>query len=210
MEQSLMDFTRNISEQHPMLAFFFFFISAALQILFPPYPGDTVLILEGYLSSKNYFNIYAIAFNAMAATFISCLMLYYISYKLGDSIFNVSFINKYFSRDKIHKLTKWFEKYGSIAILLSKFVPGVGSLTMLVAGTFKVPAVKAYAAMGVATIIHNSFLLFLGKTAGDNMGLIKYTLRKYNIFIISILLLCALAFGYVKLLQKRKETRKGL
>jgi membrane protein DedA with SNARE-associated domain len=51
MEQNLIDFTKDIAMQYPYLAYIFFFISASLQILFPPYPGDTVLVLEGYLSS---------------------------------------------------------------------------------------------------------------------------------------------------------------
>lgn len=210
MEQSLIDFTNNMAVNHPILAYIFFFISASLQILFPPYPGDTVLVIEGYLSSKGYFNIYMIGLNAVTATFLSCILLYHISYKLGDRVFQISFIKKFFSSNKMGKITQWFSKYGSAAILLSKFVPGIGSLTMIVAGTFKVPGIKAYAAMGTASLIHNSFLLFLGKTTGDNMELIKYMFRRYNIFIVGVIMGTAALYLITRYYQRQKEPKKNL
>lgn len=205
MEQSLIEFTQNITVHYPALSYVFFFISAALQILFPPYPGDTVLVIEGYLSSKGLFNTYLIAINAMAATFLSSLLLYHTSYKLGDRIFALSIVNRFFSKDKSRRLTEWFKKYGSIVILISKFVPGIGSLTMIAAGTFKVEPLKAYAAMGAATAVHNSFLVFLGKTTGDNMELIKYLFRRYNIAILSAISVYAVLYICIKLFQKNRQ-----
>jgi len=210
MNQNLIQFTKDIAGQNPAFAYVFFFISAVLQILFPPYPGDTVLILEGYLASKGLFNTYLIALNAIAGTFLSCLLLYHASYTLGDRIFKIPFINKYFPSYKIDKLIEWFKKYGSAAILISKFVPGIGSLTMIVAGTFKVPQLKAYAAMGAASVIHNSFLVFLGKTAGDNIKLIKEIFIKYNIIIIAAALISAGLYWYIKSYIKSREYRKNL
>ena len=109
MEQNLIQFTKDITGQNPAFAYIFFFISSILQILFPPYPGDTVLILGGYLASKGLFNIYLIALNSIAGTFLSCSLLYHASYNLGDRIFKMHFINKYFPSDKIGKLIEWFK-----------------------------------------------------------------------------------------------------
>jgi membrane protein DedA with SNARE-associated domain len=210
MEQNLIDFTKDIAMQYPYLAYIFFFISASLQILFPPYPGDTVLVLEGYLSSTGYFSPYLIALNAMAATFLSCILLYHLAYRLGDRIFEVSIIKKFFSRDKQQKLMDWFKKYGSAAILISKFVPGIGSLTMLVAGTFKVPRIKAYIAMGAATIIHNSFLVIIGRLAGSNMEHIKTIISKYNVVVIIVVFVCAGAYIYARVSRKTRQVRKDI
>lgn len=209
MEENIIQFTKEIAGENPILAYVFFFISAVLQILFPPYPGDTVLVLEGYLASKGFFNTYLIALNAITGTFLSCLSLYHVSYRLGDRIFESAFINKFFSRDKIDRLTEWFKKYGSAAILISKFVPGIGSLTMIVAGTFRVPKLKAYAAMVAASVMHNSLLVLIGKTAGDNVALIKEIFAKYNLIIIAVVLVSAGLYWYMKSYLKSREYKKA-
>jgi len=208
MEQSIVRFTQEIAELNPVFAYIFFLISAILQILFPPYPGDTVLVFEGYLASKKLYNIYLITFNAITGTFLSCLLLYHISYKLGDRVFDVAFINKYFSRDKVDRLVQWFKKYGSFAIVVSKFIPGIGSLTMIVAGTFKVPRLKAYTAMAVASVLHNSLLVFIGKTAGDNIELIEKLFARYNIIIIIMILILSFSYWYIKAYLKSREYRR--
>ncbi|KPU45292.1 hypothetical protein OXPF_11850 [Oxobacter pfennigii] len=205
MEQALIDFTNNISANHPYLAYAFFFISAVLQIMFPPYPGDTVLIIEGYLSSKGFFNFFGITVNAIIATFLSCLFLYHTAYKMGDKIYDIPVIKRYFSKDKLLMLNSWFLKYGSFAILISKFIPGIGSFVMIAAGTFKASRISAYIAMAVAAILHNTMLVLLGRAAGNNMDLIKSMLHRYNVAVAVILIIAAGIYIYVKLSKKTKR-----
>lgn len=207
MEQDLIQFTKNIAAQYPHLAYIFFFISASLQILFPPYPGDSVLIIEGYLSSRDYFPLSVIALNAVLSTFLSCVLLYSISYNTGDSIFKIRFISRYFSQKRIGLLKEWFKKYGALAIIASKFVPGAGSLTILVAGTFKVPRFKAYLSIALSSILHNGMLILIGKMAGDNMEYVKNYIKKYDeVVFLALFLICA-SYAYVRMFQKIRHFR---
>lgn len=207
MEQDLIQLTKNIASQYPHLAYIFFFISASLQILFPPYPGDSVLIIEGYLSSRDYFQVPYIIFNAVLATFLSCVLLYSISYNAGDSVFRIRLFSRYFPQKKVSLFKKWFEKYGAFAIIVSKFVPGTGSLTILAAGTFKVPRFKAYLSMAISSILHNSMLIFIGKIAGDNIDYVKNYIRKYDEVVFFALFIICLAYIYCRLFQKIRQSR---
>lgn len=205
VEQGIMELTKNIAEQHPHFAYIFFFLSAVLQILFPPYPGDTVLLLEGYLSSKGLFNMYAIVIIAVTATCLSSILLYHISYRMGKRIFSTPFVNTYFSKDRVIKLYKWFRIYGSFAVFLCKFVPGIGSLAVIAAGAFRVPKVKVYGAMTAGAVIHNVSLVLIGSTTGNNMKLIKELFRKYNMLIIAAALIAVSVYGCYKYFRKSKE-----
>lgn len=209
MEQVFIEFTNEIAANYPALAYLFFFISAVLQILFPPYPGDTVIVMEGYLASKNYFSTASLLLNALTATYLSCIFLYHISLKLGNSIFKINFINKYFPENKALKLNGWFSKFGASTILISKFVPGIGSLAIIASGIFKVPRIKAYTAMGIAVILHNSMLFFAGKIAGDNMDAVKILFNKYKMAVLAFFFVCIICYFAFKYYQARHSRSKN-
>lgn len=207
MEQDLIQFTKNIAAHYPHLAYIFFFISASLQILFPPYPGDSVLIMEGYLSSRDCFPLPYLALNAVLSTFLSCVLLYTISYNAGDNVFKIHFISRYISQKSIGLLKKWFKKYGALSIIISKFVPGAGSLTIVVAGTFKVSKFKAYISMAISSILHNIMLLTIGKMAGDNMQYVKSYIKKYDEVVFFVLFFICAFCAYAKMFQKINRFR---
>lgn len=208
MEQEIVAFAKNLYQTNPIYAYIFFFINAMLQVLFPPYPGDSIIVFQGYLSSTGVFNPYALLLTSLFATYVSSIFLYYISYKHGRRIINNKFISKYFDTKKVEKLEIWFTKYGSLAIILNKFIPGVGSLTLIAAGIFKLPYLPAFISIGIATFIHNSFLFYVGRIAGNNIEAIKYTAKEYQYYIIIALLIIGLAYSYFKFYLNKKKTSK--
>lgn len=205
MEKYILEHIKDISSNNPFSIYLFSFINAVLQILFPPYPGDTITIFEGYLTSKEHLNIYFLLFSTLSGTYLSSLLLYLLSYKYGKSILSKAFIIKYFNSYKINRIETWFKKYGSFAIIINKFLPGVGSITFIAAGLFKLPPISAFLSIGIATVIHNSFLITAGRLTGDNIYIIKQTISEYNkIIIIAILLIFAM-YSYLKFFYKRKH-----
>jgi membrane protein DedA with SNARE-associated domain len=206
MEQEIVAFAGNLYETNPMYAYIFFFINAVLQVLFPPYPGDSLIVFQGYLSSTKVFNSYSLLFTSLIATYLSSLFLYHISFKHGRKIINNKFISKYFDTNKIVKLEGWFNKYGTMAIIFNKFIPGVGSLTLIAAGIFKLPHIPAFISIGVATLIHNSFLFYVGRVAGNNIEIIKHTVKEYQYYIVFALLILGLIYTYSKFYLNKKKT----
>jgi membrane protein DedA with SNARE-associated domain len=205
MEKEIVEFARNLASNNPLYAYIFFFINAALQILFPPYPGDTILVFEGYLSSQRVLNTFLMLFISLSATYLSSIFLYSISYKFGHSLVANKFVQKNFDIKRIEKLEEWFKKYGSLAIIINKFLPGVGSLTLIAAGLFNLPPIPAFVSIGVATIIHNTALFMAGRLTGDNIILIKTLFKEYNRIIVLAILIIAALYLYVKMTYNKKK-----
>lgn len=190
------------------LTYLFIFISAVLQVIFPPYPGDVVITAAGYLSSLNtildlkHINLVLIAFFVFMGTFISSLMVFYLGYTKGSMVFNSKYILKYFPLHKYDIIKKLVDKYGIFSIIISKFIPGIYTLVVLLIGSFRYNKTKSYIAIILTSIIHNSFLLYLGTKIGNNSRLIKQILFKYYISILLIIISIIIILVLYKFLRK--------
>lgn len=203
MEEFVTEFAESIVTQNVFLSYVFFFISQSLQILFPPYPGDMVLILEGYLTELANLNIFGVIINAIMATTLSSFLLYRIGEKGEERILHSKTINYLFDIRIIEKLRKLFERHGALVIILSKLIPGIFSITVISAGIFKVRKIKAYIAISVISAIHHSILIILGKLLGENWTVIFHRINVYNKYIIIIGVVILLMYGSLLILKKK-------
>ena len=205
MESPILAFAKSIANTNPLLAYIFFFLNSVLQVLFPPYPGDSVVIFQGYLSSKELLNTPLLILATNAGTFLSSVFLYMISHRLGEKVVDGKFVKRYFSTKKIYKLENWFNKYGAIAIVINKFIPGIGSLTLIGAGLFKLKAIPAVISIGVASLLHNMALFMAGRLTGDNMLIVQQFVSEYEKLILSGILMISGIYIYFKYMYVKKE-----
>lgn len=200
MEELIIKFSQEIVNINKIGAYIFFFISQGLQVLFPPYPGDTILILEGYLAQIANLNILFVIINAISATFFSSLILYRLGYTKGYSILESKLLNKLFDTKKVNILKNKFNKYGYFVIILSKFFPGFYSITILTAGIFKVKKEKVYISILINTSFHHILLILLGKSLGENWIVVIRFIESYSryftgIIVILLLIYISIYFG---------------
>ncbi len=203
MEGFIIDFAENIVMENVFLSFLFFFVSQSLQVLFPPYPGDMILILEGYLSEIAQLNIYLIIINAAASTSLSSILLYNIGRKKQERILHSKIVTFLFGTSKITKLNNLFKKLGAFVIILSKFIPGIFSLTVLSAGVFRVKKKSAYMSIILISFFHNLVLISLGKLVGENWTIILKKMDVYNRYIIIIAVIALVIYFIMLQLKKR-------
>ncbi|KMT20827.1 DedA family protein [Clostridium cylindrosporum] len=205
MEQTIYAYAEYFAHNNSFLAYVFFFINASLQALFPPYPGDTIIVFQGYIGTLGVFSNFLIVLTTLLGTVLSGIFLFVISYKYGDNITSHRFFRRFFDVNKIDNLHKVFNKYGVGLILFNRFVPGCAMITVIAAGIFKLNRIKAIASLTIAGIVHNCLLMALGYTVGYNMPLIREILIKFNKFFILLALLLALIIFIIYLRKKKQE-----
>lgn len=205
MEQTIFNYAEYFATHNYILAYTFFFLNACLQALFPPYPGDTIIVFQGYLGNLGVFNNVIIVLSTLLGTVLSGIFLFLIFRKYGDKITNLKFIKRFFDVDKIESLKKFFNKYGAALIIFNRFVPGLGMITVIAAGILKVSRVKGIISLTIAGVIHNMLLLSLGYTVGYNMELIKIILIRFNklFIVLAVILATIFALMYVRKLNKK-------
>lgn len=202
MENQIIAFVSKLADKSPLGAYIFFFVNAVLQALFPPYPGDTLIVFQGYLSSHRILNAYLLLLVTFSGTYLSSIFLYSLGFKYHYKLIENRFIKNYVDFNKIKSLELWFKKYGAMVIIVSKFVPGLSFVSIIAAGIFELPVKVSYIAIAISTLIHNGMLFFTGRITGDNMDLIKRSLYEYNKLIILGIFILSIVYIYIKFIKK--------
>jgi membrane protein DedA with SNARE-associated domain len=190
------------------LAFLVFFASGFLQIVFPPYPGDTVLVFGGCLGGLLLSAHGTLAFlGYLSATILTSLGLYALGYRLNERIFRVRFIAGLMPVERRASVEHKFRRFGVGLLAASKFIPGVNTLVILLGGVLRYPRVLACTAIVLSSVLHNLLFYYVGHLLGHNLDAIKEFVRDYTVAAISLAALaCALGVGYL-IFQNRKGKR---
>ena len=112
------------------------FLSAYIENVFPPVPGDTVVVFAAYVvgrTGERFFGVFASTTLGSAAGFMTY-------YWLGRLVHPEYFRKRNFRflpAAAIEKAETWFRRYGSWVVLANRFLSGIRSVSVI--GDAKVP-----------------------------------------------------------------------
>jgi membrane-associated protein len=105
------------------------------------FPGDTLLLSAGILAAQGKINLAALLVVAALAAIAGDNVGYQIGRSLGPRLFRKK-DGLLFRQEYVARSEKFFEKYGSKAMLLAHFVPIVRTFVPIVAGVGKMAREK--------------------------------------------------------------------
>jgi membrane-associated protein len=98
-------------------------------------PGDTLLFAAGVLVKKNTFNhpLWLVILLEFVAAFAGNQLGYLIGLRAGPAVFRRP-DSRLFKPEYVERTSAFFEKYGSWAVVLARFVPVVRTFVTVMAG----------------------------------------------------------------------------
>ena len=96
-------------------------------------PGDSLLFTAGFLASQGFLNIWVL----MGVTFIGAVLGDSVGYAFGKRIGPAIFSREdslLFNRKNIERSRAFYERYGTKAIILARFMPVVRTFAPILAG----------------------------------------------------------------------------
>jgi len=198
-----------ISNHGVVWIYCFMFISAIVENLFPPYPGDTVTFMGGYLSSSGALSLPLVFFFTCAGSLCGALILYFLGAKEGRKFFEKD-KGKILNKTQLAKIEKWFGKYGSEVIIASRFVTGVRSGIAVAAGLGNIQLWKMTVYSLISILAWNGIIIGLGTLTHQNRHEIFKFLSLYNRFIF-VILVASLAIWIIRLRMRRaRKNNQGM
>lgn len=206
------DFVENLLmhiDELPLgVVFLFFFVSGFLQIAFPPYPGDTVLVFGGCLGGLALSTAGWLALAGyLSATILTSLVLYELGYRLTDRIFSIKLIAKIMPVEKRASVEAKFKRHGVWLLAVCKFIPGVNTLVILLGGVLRYPRLRGMGAIAVSSTVHNLLFFYAGHVLGRNLDAIHRFLRDYTVFAVAIMVAVCIGLVVWYLLKRKKEKK---
>jgi membrane-associated protein len=189
-------------QQYGVLVYLFLFLIVFMEtglVVTPFLPGDSMLFAAGALASMGSFNILTLLVLIYCAAVLGDTVNYHIGKKIGHKILekeSVRFINK----EYLIKAQKFYDKHGSMTIVIARFIPIIRTFAPFVAGIgdMKYKKFISYNFAGGALWVS----LFLG--GGYAFGTLPIIKNNFTYVLIAIILISLLPGVIVFMNEKRK------
>ena len=97
------------------------------------FPGDSLLFTAGILAASGIFSLPEVIIIVTIAAWLGGLFGYLFGKKVADTLFTRK-DTFFFKKSHVHRTHAFYEKYGSIAIVLARFIPIVRTFSPILAG----------------------------------------------------------------------------
>ena len=156
-------------------------ISAFLENVIPPIPGDTVVVFSAYLVGRGALDLWLVYLATCVGGTAGFAVMYYLGYSHGRTLLSGR-RGRLFSVASMAKAEQWLARYGTALILVNRFLSGIRSVIAISAGIGGMDWKKVVLCGLVSMGIWNGMLLYAGLLVGRNWGLIVGYIDYYNRF----------------------------
>ena len=131
-------------------------------------PGDSLLFTSGYMVQQNilHIDIHIFAILIFIAAVLGDSVGYSFGHKVGRKLFEKE-NSRFFKKKYLEQTEKFYDKHGSVTIVLARFVPIVRTFAPIVAGTSKMHYKTFLAFNIVGGFLWSSLFVYLGFYAGE-------------------------------------------
>jgi membrane protein DedA with SNARE-associated domain len=190
---SLENFLHNVSDSPAQWLYLILFASCLVENLFPPYPGDTVILLAGYMTGVGRMHPAAALLTSVAGSLAGASVLFFLGAYGGRAIFRQGRF-RFLSTDRLSQVEGWFARRGKRVVLASRFLPGVRSLVAAAAGIGRMKTSIFLIFSLISILAWNGLLMFLGFRLGRHWTAMVHWFRIYNWIIVILVVLVVLGW----------------
>lgn len=179
MEGILNQLSAELGQWPPALVYGALVLSAILENLIPPVPGDTVVVFSAYLVGRGVLELWAAYLANCAGGLIGFLAMYYLGVARGREFFSARG-GRLFNTENLAKAEGWLGKYGLALVAANRFLSGVRSVIALAAGIGRMDWRRVALAGLVSILLWNAVMFYAGMLVGQHWGRVLEYLEEYN------------------------------
>lgn len=196
-------FIKNYSHVIYIILFLVIFVETGL-IIMPFLPGDSLLFTAGLFAASGELNLFYILGLLVIAAILGDNVNYWVGRKLGLGVLHWKIRGRQLVKEKyINQTHEFFEKNGTKAIIMARFVPIVRTFTPFAAGIGKMNYAKKFLPFDILGGFLWIFSLTLAGYFLGNIAWIKENIEKVCLGIIFISILPML-ISFIKSKRKKK------
>ncbi len=172
--------------------------ASMIEYVFPPFPGDTVVVASAVLIPNADWPWWAV-FTAVLAGSVTGAMFAYLFGAWVSSRPGEHWVSKKLATPKmaprVAKLTDGFARHGTAYISVNRFLPAFRSIFFVVAGMVGLPAGRVAFFAALSALLWNALLMGVGWSVGYNLAELSHWVKNYGIAV-GIALIATLLFWF--------------
>lgn len=198
-----------LNQGEGIVAYLVLFVSAAIEYLFPPFPGDTVTLFGAFLITARGWNPLAVLASVTAGSLVGAAADYAIGVSLARDRGRTprTWIGRRWQRGRKRAapLVERLRQRGASYIVINRFLPGIRAFFFIAAGMAKLPlrSVLGYAAL--SALLWNVLIIVVGAAIGASWERLYALFRAYSTVVWIVLCLAAIALVIRAWIRSRRN-----
>jgi membrane protein DedA with SNARE-associated domain len=159
----------------PLLLFF----AAFIEYLFPPFPGDALVVLGAWYATHGQLS-WPVTFACVTAgAMAGAAVDWRIGRWLGARI-DARAATGMLDRGKVERFEAAYRRWGPLFLIVNRFLPGIRAFFFLAAGAARIPLWEVLLFGGLSAAAWNALLLATGATVARNLGHLLSIFERYT------------------------------
>ncbi|MCX5761865.1 MAG: DedA family protein [Gemmatimonadetes bacterium] len=149
---------------------------AFIESIFPPAPADVVVAFGAFLAARRGANYSIVVAAIVGGSAVGAMVVYGVARRFGaDSMHAQLRRLKLIGAEE--KLEALYAHYGLAALFVSRFVPGLRAVVPPMAGALRVPWIRTFMVITVASTVWYGLIIWLSFRVGADWEQVKATLH---------------------------------
>ncbi len=194
-----------------------FFIHHAYLVLFGwiiaeqiglPIPSAPLLLTAGTLTATHTLSLPLILLSAVAACLVSDSVWYFMGARFGGGMVRLVCKLSFESATCVRRTGDFFQRYGARAMLVAKFIPGLGAVAAPIAGQSKMPYPTFLIWDAAGAVLWSGSIALVGRFFGDVLKRHPEALSTVGHFAGILFVLLLVSFFCYRLYRQRAFLRQ--
>jgi membrane protein DedA with SNARE-associated domain len=182
-------------------------LSAYVENIFPPIPGDTITAFGAFLVGIGRLDFVGVYISTTLGSLLGFMTLFWLGLYLGRRFF-MEKDYRFFKAKNIIKAEEWYRKHGYLLVAFNRFLPGIRSVISVAGGISRLKVLGVALLAFLSCAVWNLIWILLGYLLGTNWEVFKARtsaiLTGYNIIVLAFVALVVIFFVVRK--KYRKES----
>ncbi len=178
---------------------------AAIEYLFPPFPGDLIVVFGAFLVTRRGWPGPQVFLAVLAGSIVGFMLDYSAGRALArtEGRWASGRLAKY--RPRIDALIERFARHGALYLVINRFLPSVRAFFFVAAGMARLSPWKVLLAGVASAAAWNGLLFLAGATVGSQWERLRTLAQQYSVVATAVLLAIALVL-VLRWWWKRRRT----
>jgi membrane protein DedA with SNARE-associated domain len=182
--------------------------AAMIEYVFPPFPGDTVVVASAVLIPNAGWPWWAVFTSVLAGSVAGAMLAYFFGVWVGSRPQDHWVSRKLGSPKmtaRIEKVKDGFKRHGTTYIAANRFLPAFRSIFFVAAGMSDLPAARVAFFAAVSAMLWNALLMGVGWSVGYQLAELSSWVQNYGIAV-GIALVATLLFWWWRAHRAQKAS----
>ena len=170
--------------------------------MFPPFPGDTIILIGAVLITGYGWNWIGISLAVLLGSLMGVMFDYWLGLRLGRRPRRPGREKRHAALDRVMAR---FERHRRLYLIINRFLPGIRPLFFVAAGLSRMSVREVLLYGGLSVVLYNGALVAAGAALGANLPALQTWVHRYTTLTWAVLLGAAAAYGLWRLWQWRRR-----